>query len=128
MQLLRRRVAAIDVAAGQCSLEQTPATSIVPTLTPEQDGAWISGLDLAKTTGRPLWCDDRVLRAIARQVGVSTFGTLALLEALGPTVMDEEAVLARLLAFHVGVTCSGRWRGSRSAMWPCSARAILSGS
>ncbi|MFE2930705.1 hypothetical protein [Streptomyces sp. NPDC059278] len=65
---------------------------------------WLTALDHAKEHGLVLWCDDRVLRAIARTEGVATFGTLALLDArvdAGLTA-PEEALLtkAELLRNH----------------------------
>ncbi|MFF8415066.1 tetratricopeptide repeat protein [Streptomyces omiyaensis] len=65
---------------------------------------WLTALDYAKEHGLVVWCDDRVLRAVARSEGVGTFGTLALLDArvdAGLTT-PEEAVLtkAELLRNH----------------------------
>jgi predicted nucleic acid-binding protein len=39
-------------------------------------------VDLAKTSDYALWSDDRVLRRLAASMGVATFGTIALIEAL----------------------------------------------
>ncbi|MFE3900610.1 hypothetical protein ACFXPY_09645 [Streptomyces sp. NPDC059153] len=58
---------------------------------------WLTALDHAKEHGLVLWCDDRVLRAVARSEGVATFGTLALLDArvdAGLTT-PEEALLTK---------------------------------
>ncbi|WP_218030763.1 PIN domain-containing protein, partial [Streptomyces coelicoflavus] len=65
---------------------------------------WLTALDHAKEHGLILWCDDRVLRAVARSEGVATFGTLTLLDArvdAGLTT-PEEALLtkAELLRNH----------------------------
>ncbi|MFH9045032.1 tetratricopeptide repeat protein [Streptomyces sp. NPDC017966] len=65
---------------------------------------WLTALDHAKEYGLVLWCDDRVLRAVAWSEGVATFGTLALLDArvkAGLTT-PEEALLtkAELLRNH----------------------------
>ncbi|MET8921617.1 hypothetical protein ABZW26_04300 [Streptomyces sp. NPDC004623] len=65
---------------------------------------WLTALDHAKEYGLVLWCDDRVLRAVARSEGVAAFGTLALLDArvnAGLTT-PEEALLtkAELLRNH----------------------------
>lgn len=43
---------------------------------------WLSALDLAKSRGLPLWCDDVGIRTLAMNDNVSAFGTAALLEAL----------------------------------------------
>ncbi|MFC7795556.1 PIN domain-containing protein [Streptomyces cinereoruber] len=65
---------------------------------------WLTALDHAKEHGLVLWCDDRVLRALARSEGVAAFGTLALLDARLAAGMTppEEALLtkAELLRNH----------------------------
>ena len=43
---------------------------------------WLLALDLAKTLNIAFWCDDKVLRGLARSAGVETFGTPALLETM----------------------------------------------
>ncbi|MFB7810887.1 tetratricopeptide repeat protein [Streptomyces virginiae] len=65
---------------------------------------WLTALDHAKESGLFFWCDDRVLRAVARSEGVAAFGTLALLDArikAGLTT-HKEALLtkAELLRNH----------------------------
>lgn len=47
--------------------------------------AWLAAVDVAKTNGTPLWCDDFGVRALALSEGVQTFGTVALLRALVET-------------------------------------------
>ncbi|WP_327408269.1 hypothetical protein OG458_07175 [Streptomyces sp. NBC_01281] len=42
---------------------------------------WLTALDHAKEHNLVLWCDDRVLRTLARSLGVPAFGTLALIDA-----------------------------------------------
>ncbi|MEV7221582.1 hypothetical protein ACFYN5_00760 [Streptomyces sp. NPDC007126] len=42
---------------------------------------WLTALDHAEGYGLVLWCDDRVLRTVARSEGVAAFGTVALLDA-----------------------------------------------
>ncbi|MDH6454371.1 hypothetical protein M2156_001289 [Streptomyces sp. SAI-149] len=42
---------------------------------------WLTAVDYAKEHGHILWCDDRILRAVARSQGVASFGTLALIDA-----------------------------------------------
>lgn len=48
----------------------------------ELDGAWINALDYAVSSEAPFWCDDLVLRNLARQAGCMTFGTIDLIRAL----------------------------------------------
>jgi hypothetical protein len=43
---------------------------------------WLSALDVAKSRGLPLWCDDVGVRTLAMNDNVPTFGTAALLAAL----------------------------------------------
>lgn len=46
------------------------------------DGAWLSALDYAVASGRVFWCDDRLLRRVAAEKGLKTFGTADALEYL----------------------------------------------
>lgn len=48
----------------------------------ERTMAWLGALDMAKTKGVALWCDDLGLRNLARHEGVATFGTIDLLNIL----------------------------------------------
>ena len=43
---------------------------------------WLGSLDYAIETGTPFWCDDVVLRSIARDRGVSSFSTVDLMREL----------------------------------------------
>ncbi|MFE0147849.1 hypothetical protein ACFWY5_11920 [Nonomuraea sp. NPDC059007] len=53
-----------------------------PTFTLQREGAWLAALQHALATGAPLWSDDVVLRAIAAEAEIPTFGTFALLHVL----------------------------------------------
>lgn len=46
------------------------------------EGAWINVADYAVSNSLPFWCDDIVLRGLARQAGCTTFGTIDLVHAL----------------------------------------------
>ncbi len=46
------------------------------------EGAWINLVDYAVSNSLPFWCDDIVLRGLARQAGCTTFGTIDLIQAL----------------------------------------------
>ena len=59
-------------------------------------GPWMATFHAAQASGRPLWADDVGLRTLARNEGVPTFGTDALLRAL--------ASLARLTVEQVDST------------------------
>ena len=52
---------------------------------------WLAGVDLAKQTGLPLWADDLGLRTLARDAGVSTFSTVALM-----AVLEEDGRLSMI--------------------------------
>lgn len=65
---------------------------------------WLTAVDYAKEHDLVLWCDDRVLRAVARSQGVSAFGTLALIDACHHSglLSSQEglALKAELLRHH----------------------------
>ena len=44
------------------------------------ESVWALNLDAARHNGIPLWADDVGLRAVARQMGIETFGTQSMLE------------------------------------------------
>jgi hypothetical protein len=59
----------------------------------------LASLSVAARMGLPLFSDDRVIRNLAREVGIPSFGTVALLEALErrsfiDSPVNEEAVQA----------------------------------
>ena len=52
---------------------------------------WVSAFSVAKRLGLPLYSDDRFVRAHAQGLGISSFGTWALLEVLAErSLLDEE--------------------------------------
>jgi tetratricopeptide (TPR) repeat protein/predicted nucleic acid-binding protein len=57
-----------------------PELRSLPRLSGGRSTAWLTAVDYAKEHDLVLWCDDRVLRAVARSQGVATFGTLTLIE------------------------------------------------
>ncbi|MFK0173968.1 tetratricopeptide repeat protein [Streptomyces sp. NPDC090306] len=65
---------------------------------------WLTALDYAKHHGLALWCDDRILRALALSVGVPAFGTIALVDARLNTSLTTPAegllIKAELLRNH----------------------------
>jgi tetratricopeptide (TPR) repeat protein len=76
--------------------------------------AWLAALDNAIEVGRALWCDDRITRRLAVEMGVHAFGTQALLEALrrNRTLPDDAAVAyqARLISgYFVGLPFRNDW-------------------
>lgn len=72
----------------------------------EMRGAWINTLDLAVSTRTPYWSDDLLLRSLARQEGLPTFGTVDLIRALNRagriTQQERQVAEANLIAnFHI---------------------------
>lgn len=75
---------------------------------------WLSALDLAKSRGMPLWCDDVGVRTLAMNDGVSAFGTTALLEALIETSAIDRKKAHGLLrqlreAYAVDLPLDAEW-------------------
>ncbi|MGI9099210.1 MAG: PIN domain-containing protein [Solirubrobacteraceae bacterium] len=59
--------------------------------------AWLSATLLARQRGIPLLCDDRYLRLWARRLGIATFGTAALLQAVAERgLLSNEQLHAEL--------------------------------
>ncbi|MFF4733569.1 hypothetical protein ACFY3M_52020 [Streptomyces mirabilis] len=74
-----------------------PELRSLPGLSGGRSTAWLTAVDYAREHGLVLWCDDRVLRAIARSQGVAAFGTLALIEAClhGGMLTPQEDLVVR---------------------------------
>jgi hypothetical protein len=79
---LSRRFEDIDSAMRGITVTPTPDLDVFGEYTPMETDAALSPLDLAAKAGIPLWCDDVLLRGLAQEHGIATFGTVALLEAL----------------------------------------------
>lgn len=99
---------------------QTATLSVRPSLTSgekaETDdlGAWMVTFHAAQLDGVPLWADDVGLRSLARNEGVATFGTSALLAALvavgGLSALEHESVLVTLRdAYCVDLPPNPEW-------------------
>lgn len=56
---------------------------------------WLAAYELAKSQSCVFWCDDRLIRGLAANQGVSTFGTQALIEGLHRNGLMSES-LAKL--------------------------------
>jgi tetratricopeptide (TPR) repeat protein len=92
--------------AGEAMTRDVPK-EVIDAHSPYQiarDGAWLAPLEVALTDGLTVWSDDFVLRRTLRELGVATFGTLALLHALYenerlPDTTEQD--LATLFAEHV---------------------------
>lgn len=90
----RNRAEAFGVRLGELD---TAACSRVPLLPDLDDGrelSWLAPIQIAADNGIALLSDDQALRTLARSLGVQTFGTLDLIEALratGSITADEAA-------------------------------------
>jgi len=98
-----RRTQALDAAATHCDVVVEGSLQELAGGASERSAPWLAPLRVALDHGLPLWSDDVVLRRMARESGVATFGTLALLHALGERdaqAIDEarqEQILGTLL-------------------------------
>lgn len=72
----------INETISYLSVRSEPATPELPPDTTGQLGAWMTTFQAAKVGGVPLWADDVGLRTLARNEGIRSFGTDALLRAL----------------------------------------------
>jgi hypothetical protein len=87
------RAAWIIGKARNLSVEQTVAWDMFDE-PPDGDDhrfSWLLPLELARRDGLPLMTDDPVVRAAARQAGVSTFGSVAFLLEISEADADSEA-------------------------------------
>ncbi len=80
--LLARQAAWMAQAAGALEVVPTGALTQFPEVDDEHTRPWLAPLELAKQQGLAVCSDDLVLRALARSLGIPTFGTVALLDAL----------------------------------------------
>jgi tetratricopeptide (TPR) repeat protein len=79
---LARRIADVENALRGTTVVATPELDTFADYSPAETDAALSPLALAAKTDLPLWCDDVVIRVLAEQHGIPTFGTAALLHAL----------------------------------------------
>jgi hypothetical protein len=64
------------------SLSTRPVAASDDPTRSDRAGAWITSFEAARAAGLTLWADDIGLRSLARNEGIDTFGTDALLKAL----------------------------------------------
>lgn len=79
------RVSDIGNALLDLTIIPSPELGPFADYSPSDTDPALSPLALAAETGMPLWSDDVVLRALAREHRILAFGTLALLDALTET-------------------------------------------
>ncbi len=100
-EYLSRRVSDIGEAVRDLAIVKVPELDAFADYTPAGSDPALGPLALAAQTGTTLWCDDVVLRALAREHNVRAFGTVALLHALietdrlPDTLRDDVLELAR---------------------------------
>jgi hypothetical protein len=71
---------------------------------------WLSALDLARSRGLPLWCDDVGVRTLAMNDDVPAFGTAALLESSAIDRGRAQGVLRQLReAYAVDLPLDAEW-------------------
>jgi hypothetical protein len=100
-EYLSGRLSDIENALGDLTIGPAPELGPFADYSPADTDPALSPLALAAETGVPLWSDDVVLRALAREHEIPAFGTLALLDALietgrlPDTLRDDVLHLAR---------------------------------
>lgn len=83
---------------------------------------WLTALDLALDEApRPLWCDDAKVRQLANGMGIATFGTSALIEAmrLDQILSDDLATTLQAILIthhHVGSEFRRTWLEAAAAV------------
>lgn len=77
-----RRAEHLEAAAGACEVVVEGPLRILNGRANRGYEAWLAPLQVALDQTLPLWSDDVVLRRLARDAGVPTFGTVALIDAI----------------------------------------------
>lgn len=76
-----RRAERLDAAALACDVVVEGPLEVLGDWDSDDSEAWLAPLQAAVDQALPLWSDDVALRRLARDAGVPTFGTVALLDA-----------------------------------------------
>lgn len=98
--LFIQQITDVETAAHDLVIVDTPDRTIFPDRGDYGDReVWISPLELAAQTGRPLWSDDVVVRDLAAEPGVAVFSTLALLQVLTEDDLIPDTLRADVQAF-----------------------------
>jgi hypothetical protein len=85
-----RRVEGAYMEAGSTLPRVTSELTVIPNWQPTPgDDAWLSPLQVARDEGAPIWSDDLGLRRLARDLGLSAFGTPALADAVADLLMER---------------------------------------
>ena len=91
--------------ARQLQVQFAHTDPVLPDIENDPRFSFLSPLGLARSLGYPLYSDDPVIRVVAAQMGVSAFGTLALLTAM----LDEGSISpSEIAAMHVSMFRAGR--------------------
>jgi len=86
--ILSERANSMERAAQSTISESVSDLTIFPDLDLLADGPWLGPVQVAMDRGVALWSDDVVVRQLARSIGVPSFGTPALTEALQSRAID----------------------------------------
>lgn len=106
LRRIRRHTNAVHTVVQECSTVHLADLRALGDGAPQDINGpwpWLSAIAVAVERRIAFYSDDAWLRALARAGGVPTFGTLALLEALGaghPAAPDPGMILAFLFAHH----------------------------
>lgn len=71
----------VEILQSTARVSRPELRSLPPLSSGRRGAEWLTALDYAKEHKLTLWCDDRVMRALARSEGVAAFGTLGLIDA-----------------------------------------------
>lgn len=92
----RARAEALEALSSRTISKSVTTHDVFPEWEDRREhGPWMDSVQAAVDEGLPLWSDDVALRRLARSVGVRTFGTPALTEALSQAAIaaPEESVV-----------------------------------
>ncbi len=125
-----QQITEVEAAARHLKIVDTPDRTIfADSLDYGDRDVWISPLELAAQTGRPLWSDDVVVRELAMEPGVTTFSTLALLQVLiedsliPDTLRTDVATFARSYIVDLTLTPDELLEIARDEDWQLGAAA-----
>ncbi|MFS8102682.1 DUF4365 domain-containing protein [Lentzea alba] len=124
------RIADVDRAARDLVAVDTPAREVFPDRGGFGDReVWVSSLETAAQTGKPLWSDDVVVRELAVEREIPAFSTLALLHVLIEANLAEDSLrvdvqtLARAHVVDLTLTAEELLGLARDENWSLGAAA-----
>lgn len=124
------RITEIDAAARDLVAVATPARDVFPDRGGLGDReVWVSPLETAAQSGKPLWSDDVVVRELAAEQDIPAFSTLALLhvliedDLLEDTLRTDVQTLARAHVVDLSLTADELVAIARQENWSLGAAA-----